>query len=214
MVGHGAIVVVIIVGVAAALGALRTAAHQADEARRIDTELVVLHGLRADTREMALSARRYILGGDRKEALRIQAIVAAMRAARAQVGPHSGLPKRQELEAALDEYIASLSNAIEIAEVDTIARLSHFEDELVRVRAPLSSVFDDIVSRERTARASLRSVDRLIPVAQWAVLAAGFIGILSALSAAAFVLRTPRSVTRTPPPGPQPPSGDEPAVLT
>jgi hypothetical protein len=217
LVVHGAIVVVILVGMATALGALRTATTRAERARRIDEALVVLHGLRADAREMGLSARRYIiLGGDHKERLRIQAIVAAMHAARAKVGPQSALPKHQELDAALDEYTASLSNAIEIAEPDTIARLSHFEDELVRVRAPLSSVFDDIVSRERTARQSLRSADRLIPAAQWAVLAAGVIGIVSAIMAAAFVLRTRRTVIgmRTAAaPASQPPAGDEPAVL-
>jgi hypothetical protein len=165
---------------------------------------------------MGLSARRYILGGDRKEELRIQAIVAAMYAARAHVGPQTGLPKRADLEAALDEYVASLSNAIEIEEPDTVARLSHFEDELVRVRARLSLVFDDIVSRERTARQSLRSVDRLIPAAQWAVLGAGVIGILSALLAAAFVLRTRRTMVGMPASasGPMPPARDEPAVLT
>jgi hypothetical protein len=215
LLGHGVIVVVILVGVAAALGALRTATGQASEARRIDAELATLHGLRADAREMGQSARRFILGGDRQEKLRIQAIVAAMHAARAQVGPEAGFPKRQELETALDEYIASLSNAIEIAEPDTVARLSHFEDELVRVRAPLSMVFDDIVSRERTARQSLRSDDRLIPAAQWAVLAAGVIGIVAALLAAAFVLRTRQisvagRLASSDVPGV---AGDEPAVL-
>jgi signal transduction histidine kinase len=186
---HVAVVVVIVLMTGTAVVALRSTQLQVEEARRIDHRLGLLYHLRGDARELATSARRYILGGDLKEQQRVLAIVHEMKAEREQLAARSTLAKGGLLEADLDEYIASLVHAMSFDDDDPIVRLSRFEDELARIRAPLSLTFDDIMARERTRREALRSAQTLARGAQWAVLLAGLLGTVLVLGGPFGALR-------------------------
>jgi hypothetical protein len=189
-----AVMVVIALAGTTAIVALRGTTRRVIEARQIDHQLVLLHRLRADARELGLSARRFILIGDLKEKLRIQAIEADMAARRHEVIPLSTLTNADVLDRALDDYIASLDKVLEVSSDDTVQRLQHFETELVRIRAPLAMAFEDVISRERAARGDLRSADRLVTIAQWAVGAACGLGLLLSLGASIALRRRARPI--------------------
>ena len=184
-----AIVVVIVLVAATAIAALRTTEGRVNEAREIDRRLATIDQLRNETRDMALSARRKILSGDLKEQQRVLAIIQNIRIERTKLNPRASLVKGAELEAQLDEYAASLVHAMSFDDDNAVARLSRFEDELARIRAPLSLAFDDIISRERSRREELRSAESLARAARWAVLVASVLSLL-------LVVTTARSVVR------------------
>jgi len=188
---------VIALAAATALVALRATEQQVRDTRQIDHRLTVLHQLRADTRELGLSARRYILSGDRKERLRIQAIVAATYPTRLKIRSGSKASSVSQLDLAIDEYAASLSNALEISEEDPMLRLSHFEDELARIRAPLSMAFDEAISRDRAKRKTVGTPRPFTSMAQSMILLAAALGVGLALAVLVLVLR--RLAERNPP---------------
>jgi signal transduction histidine kinase len=130
-----------------------------------------------------------VLSGDLEEQQRVLAIVHDMRAQRAHLGARTTLAKGAELEADLDEYIASLTNAMSFDDADAVVRLSRFEDELARIRAPLSTTFDDILSRERTRRGNLRSAHSLAQLGQWGVAIGCVLGMMLVLSSVIAVTR-------------------------
>lgn len=189
---HIAVMVVIALAGTTAIVALRGTSRRVTEAREIDRQLVVLDRLRADARELGLSARRFVLIGDLKEKLRIQAIEADMAARRHEVGPLSTLTNADVLDRALDDYIAALDKVIESNTDDTVQRLEHFERELVRIRAPLAMAFDDVISRERATRSDLRAADRLVTIAQWAIGLACGLGLVLSIGASIALRRRSR----------------------
>lgn len=172
-------VLVVLVGMAAtAILALRTTTDQVEQARQIDHRLARIDQLRASTRELGLSARRYILSGDQKEQQRVLAIVQDMRRAREGLAARSTLQNGAMLEADLEEFIAASMNAMSIEDVDPVGRLSKFEDELARIRAPISATFDDVIAKERARRESLRSASSIAHIAQIGVGIAAGIALL------------------------------------
>lgn len=189
---HVAVMLVIALAGTTAIVALRGTTRRVTEASEIDQQLALLHHLRADARELGLSARRFVLIGDLKEKLRIQAIEADMAARRHKVGPHTELTNADVLDRALDDYIAALDKVLEVSSEDTIQRLEHFESQLVKIRAPLTMAFDDVISRERAARVDLRSADRLVTIAQWAVGIACGLGLVLAFGASIALRRETR----------------------
>jgi signal transduction histidine kinase len=186
---NSAVLVVIALIAVTAFVALRSTRQQLEQARKIDHRLVVVDRLRSESRELGLSARRYMLSGDLKEQQRVFAIVHEMKKERAQLDARRSLAKGGELEADLDQYIASLTNAMSFDDDDPIVRLSRFEDELARIRSPLSSTFDAIISRERSRREDLRSAHSLARSAQWGVLIASSLGALLLIGGSLSVLR-------------------------
>lgn len=178
MLASVAVIVVIALMAATAIVALRSTRHQLDLSREIDHRLAIVDHLRSETRALALSARRFILSGDLKEQQRVLSIVYAMKGEREQLDARRTLDKGAILEADLEEYIAALKHAMSFDDDDPIVRLSRFEDELVRIRSPLSSTFDEIISRERAKGDALRSAQTLARSAQWAVLLAGILGAM------------------------------------
>jgi signal transduction histidine kinase len=186
---HVSLVVVIGLSAATAVIALRSTREQAARSREIDHRVALLDGLRAQTRELALSARRYVLGGDMMEQQRVIAIVHAMKADREKLHARDTLAKGAILEADLEEYIAALDDAMSVDDDDAVTRLAQFEDQLVKIRGPLAMTFDDIISSERARRDTLRSAQTLATGAQWAVLIASVLGALLVIDAARVGLR-------------------------
>ena len=186
---HAALVVVIALGAATAVLALRETQAETARAQAIDRRLALLERLRAETRELAQSARRHVLSGDLKEQQRVLAIVHAMQSERAALNARATLPSGAVLEADLEEYIAALMPLMARDDDDAVTRLARFEDELVRIRAPLATTFDDIVADERANRAELRSAQTLARGAQWAVVVASVLGVLLAIGALLAVSR-------------------------
>jgi hypothetical protein len=173
------VLVVLAAMAATAILALRTTTDQVEQARQIDHRLARVDQLRRETRELGLSARRYILSGDQKEQQRVLAIVQDMRRVRESLAARSTLHNGAVFEADLEEFIAAMMNAMSIEDVDPIGRLSKFEDELVRIRAPMSATFDDVVAKERARRESLRSASSVAHIAQIGVgIAAGIAALL------------------------------------
>lgn len=186
---HVSLMVVIALGAATAVLALRDTRAQAMLARDIDRRLAVLDHLRTETRALAQSARRYVLSGDLEEQQRVLAIVHEMKAERDLLQARATLDKGAMLEADLEEYIAKLMHAMTFDDEDAVSRLARFEDELVRIRNPLGLTFDEIVGRERARREELRSAQTLARGAQWAVAIASLLGLALALGALRAVLR-------------------------
>ncbi len=173
------VLVVLAAMAATAILALRTTTDQAEQARQIDHRLARVDQLRRETRELGFSARRYILSGDQKEQQRVLAIVQDMRRVRESLAARTTLQNGAVFEADLEEFIAAIMNAMSIEDVDPIGRLSKFEDELVRIRAPMSATFDDVVAKERARRESLRSASSIAHIAQIGVgIAAGIAALL------------------------------------
>src|SRR5688572_24687404 len=141
---HASIVLVIVLGAATAIVGLQFTRHQADQARTIDDRLAMLEQLRGNARELAASARRYVLGGDVKEQQRVIAISDDMRKLRMRLDARIHLVKGAVLEADLAEYTAALYSIMGARDSDPIVRLERFEDELVRIRAPLVNTFDEV----------------------------------------------------------------------
>jgi signal transduction histidine kinase len=175
---NAAIVVVIALMAATAILALRSTREQLDASRQLDQRLAIIDHLRSSTRALALSARRFMLSGDLKEQQRVFAIVHEMKGERERLDARRTLDKGAILEADIAEYVAALTHAMSFDDDDPIVRFSRFEDELVRIRGPLASTFDEIISRERAKGDALRSAQTLAHGAQWAVLIASILGIV------------------------------------
>lgn len=189
MLANAAIVLVIALGAITALLALRSKSHRVEETSQIDHRLAIIDRLRAESRELGQSARRYILSGDLKEQQRVLSIVHEMKKEREQLGARVSLEGGALLEADLDEYIAALKNAMWFDDKDPIVRLSRFEDELAKIRVPLSVRFEDVISRERSRRDVLRSAHWLARSARWAVLVASLLGAGLVIGSVVGVLR-------------------------
>jgi signal transduction histidine kinase len=192
-----AVLLIIGLGAATAIVALDWTTAQLDEARAIDHRLIMIDRMRAETRELGLAARRYVMVGDLQEQQRALAIVHDIKAQRDRLAARATLANGALLEAELDEFIASLNHAMGFDDADPIVRLSKFEDELARIRGPLALQFDDVVSRERARRESLRSTLSLARYAQWAISIASLLGAVLVVGTGAGVLRRTRATPLT-----------------
>lgn len=217
---HASLVVVIIVCAASALVALRTTLRHSEDRRVIDERLSRVERIRGDTREIALSARRYVLAGDLKEQQRVLAIAASMGSERERLRAASLRPEGVALDTGIDAYVQAMLSAMTAEEGDAIARLGHFEDELMRARKQLGQQFDLFVASERQRRGASHTMHVLTRAAQWGVLISGALGVILAIAAATGALRRLGSVAPRPTNLPAEPAvapasaGDEPRVLT
>lgn len=191
--GHASIVLVIVLSTATALVALRSVIHQAERTSELDRRIVLIDHLRADVRELARSARRYLLIGDRKEYQRVLAIESEMNQERSRIAK-----REQELDKRLDGYVGAVMRGLSNDRADPGAALTRFEDDLIRVRAPLSLAFDGMIARERTKLDASRSSQRLARGAQLALVITAVLGVLLTIGSTftvAMLLR--RQIART-----------------
>lgn len=187
---HVGIAIVLVACAATAIVALRHAAKQTEVARSIDARLELIETLRADTREIAMSARRHVLSGDTKEHQRVLSITEDIATKRAQLQVIDLGAQARVLEGQIETYLAAVIFGMTVDEgADTVARLARFEEDLVRVRAPLVATFDDIVERERTRRDASMTARSLARGARWAVLSAMVLGIGLVIGTVVSVVR-------------------------
>jgi signal transduction histidine kinase len=92
---------------------------------------------------------------------------------RALLGARFTIENGAILEADIEEFVAALDNAMSIEDDDPVARISRFEDEVARIRAPLTMTFDDVVAQERANRESLLSAHAIARFGQIGVVVAG-----------------------------------------
>ncbi|HEX5059664.1 MAG TPA: hypothetical protein VFV99_09910 [Kofleriaceae bacterium] len=183
-----AILFVIAAGAATAVVALQAAMRGTEQTRAIDRHLALLDRLRAETRAIATSARRHVLSGDPAEQQRVLAIVDEMKTTREDLAARHAFTKGPLLEADLEAYVAGVIHSLS-ADGDVQARLSRFEDELERVRNPLTMTFDDVAAQERSRRKALHAADTLARQARWAVLAASLLGAVLVIGTLIAILR-------------------------
>ncbi len=194
LLGHASIVLVIVLSTATALIALRSTIDQTERTSEIDRGIVLIDHLRSDARELARSARRFLLTGDGKEQQRVLAIEAEMNQERTRI-----VKREQALDDGLDNYIGAVVTSLSNDRTDPGAALVRFEDDLIRARGPLSVAFDGIVTRERAQLDASRSSQRLARGAQWALAIAAALGVLLTIGstlAVRFLLRRYAERTR------------------
>ncbi|HSD86419.1 MAG TPA: hypothetical protein VLB44_02855 [Kofleriaceae bacterium] len=160
---------------------MRSTRNQLADARQIDRQVALLDRLREQTRDLGLSARRYMITLDLQHKQHFLAVADDLKNARKVLDARHLISGGPVLEADLDAYISGLTFQISDYEEDPVARLNRFEDKLVGVRAPLASVFDEMIARLRARREKLRSTQSLALGAQWTVGIAGLLGILIAV---------------------------------
>jgi signal transduction histidine kinase len=182
--GHASIVVVIVLCTTTALLTLRSTIRQAERTIEIDQRLELFSHLRSDARELARSARRYLLTGDPKEQQRVFAIEREMKPVRERLGIQA-----RRLEPRLADYIATVSRSMAADRAEPSAALAGFEDVLIQVRGPLSATFDQLIAREQASREASPSSQRLAHGAQWALLAAAALGMLLTVGGLLAVIR-------------------------
>jgi len=193
--GTSTIVLVILLSAVTAFVALRSTRNQLRQSRDIDHRLALLDRLRGQTRELGLSTRRYMISLDLKEKLRVTAIADEMKRDREALDARHTIAMGPVLEADIDQYVVALLALMSDYEDEPIARLMHFEDELVRIHAPLSTTFDAIIAVQRSRRDELRSAQTLARGAQWTVSIASLLGVLLVIGGCVTLLRaTTRSV--------------------
>jgi CHASE3 domain sensor protein len=179
LIGHASIALVIVLSAVTALVALGSTVRRAERTREIEARLTLLRDLRADARELAASARRYLLSGNAQDRQRVFAIDAELRSERDALRAQSSYPPGWVAD--LDEYSATLTTAMSRT-ADDVATIAHFEDELLRVHNALDLALDSIVARERAHLDKLQSSTTLARRAQWAL------AVVSALGLALVVL--------------------------
>jgi signal transduction histidine kinase len=187
LLGHASIVLVIVLSTTTALITLRSTIHQTERTSEIDRRIVLIDHLRGDARELARSARRFLLTGDLKEQQRVLAIEGEMNQERTR-----GANREPALDDSLDDYIAAVVNSLSNDRADPGAALARFEDDLIRARGPLTLAFDSIIARERAKLDASRSSQQLARGAQWALVIAAGLGVLLTIGstlAVRFLLR-------------------------
>lgn len=174
LIGHASIALVIVLGAVTALVALESTIRRAERTREIEARLTLVRELRADARELARSARRYLLSGNSQDRQRVFAIDEDLRAKRDALRSRSTYSPGWVAD--LDEYSATLTTAMSRT-TDDIATIAHFEDELLRVRNALDSALDSIVAGERARRTTLQASTTLARRAQWVLALVSTLGL-------------------------------------
>lgn len=164
---------VIVLSTATALVALRSTIRQTERTGAIDRRIALVDHLRGDARELARSARRFLLTGDGKEKQRVLAIEAEMHDERARL-----TARDDGLDEALDRYVGAIVHHLGGDRDEPGVALARFEDDLLRVRGSLSAAFEGVIGREHAKRDASRSSQRLARGAQWALVIAAGLGIV------------------------------------
>jgi signal transduction histidine kinase len=178
LVGHICIALVICIGAATSVVALRWTAQQSARSQRIDEKLTVLDRLRLDLRELSIAVRGHVLQNDVPHQQRVFDVLQRIAAEREELQARATLRDGGPLEADIEDYVAALLSVMAHETPDPMARIVHFEEELARVRTPLSSRFDAVLRTERAQRDSARQIQTLAMRAQWAVVIASILGIV------------------------------------
>lgn len=202
LVGHICISLVICIGAATSVIALRWTAHQAERSQRIDERLAVLDRLRGDLRELAIAVRAHVLQGDVAHQQRVFDVLQRIAAEREELQARTTLPQGGPLEADIEDYVAGLLKVMARETPDAMARIVQFEEEFTRVRSILVGRFETVLHAERAQRESARRIQTLALRAQWAVVIASFLGI-------ALVVVMARQPRYPQPPAPRPSGSDE-----
>ena len=192
VIGHAAIALVLILGAATTFVALEAAVRRDDRTAAVEQRLALIRDLRADTRALAISARRYLLSGDWKDRDHVFAVNDQVSKRRNALRARSAYPAGWTAD--LGEYTATLTTAMS-RNTDDIATVAHFEDELQRVRNALDITLDSIVARERSELASQKSMT-LARRAQWASVVASVLGLALLLATGVSVFRLVRPSAR------------------
>jgi K+-sensing histidine kinase KdpD len=192
--GHVSIVLVVVLSTATALVALRSAVRQTERTSEIGRRIAGIEHLRTDARELARSARRLLLTGDLKEAQRVLAIEAEMNQERTRAET-----REQGLDDLIDDYVEAVVSSASMVRTDPGVALARFEDDLIRVRRPLTLAFDAMVSRERAMIDASNSSQRLARWAQLALVVAATLAVLLTIGSAlamSLLLRRDKERTR------------------
>lgn len=209
LVGHICIALVILIGAATSVIALRWTAHQAERSQRIDDRLARLDRLRADLRELAIAIRAHVLQADVPHQQRVFDILQRIAAEREELQARVTLPDGGPLEADIEDYVAGLLTVISRETPDAMTRVVEFEEEFTRVRAQLVSRFDTVLRTQRAQRESALRIQALALRAQWGVLIASGLGIALVI----VMARQPRTIPTTPAPVVDEASRSEPTLL-
>lgn len=182
LLGHVSIVLVIVLSAATALVALRSTIHQAERRSQVERRIARIEQLRAEARELGRSARRFLLTGDFKEQQRVLAIQSEMDRERKLVAT-----REHALDYGLDKYVGTVIDSLSSDHAEPSMALTRFEDDLIRVRGPLSVAFDAIVARERAALDASRLSQRVAISAQWALMIAAALGVVLTIGSTILV---------------------------
>ncbi|NVB81657.1 MAG: hypothetical protein HOV81_24900 [Kofleriaceae bacterium] len=186
LIGHCSIALVIVLSAVTALVALGSTIRRAERTREIEARLALVRELRADARELAQSARRFLLSGNSQDRQRVFAIDAELRRERDALRARSSYPAGWVAD--LAEYSATLTTAMSRA-TDDIETVAHFEDELMRVRNALEVTLDGIVAGERAKLGDLQSSTAFVRRAQWALAGASLLGLVLVVVMGVYVFR-------------------------
>lgn len=174
LIGHASIALVIVLSAVTALVALGSTVRRAERTREIEARLMLVRHLRSDARELAASARRYLLSGNSQDRQRVFAIDEELRKTRDALRAQATYPAGWVAD--LDEYSATLTTAMSRTAHD-IATIAHFENELLRVRNALEVALDSIVAGEHARISTLQSSTTLARRAQWALAVVSTLGL-------------------------------------
>jgi len=176
IVGQAAILLVLAAAVTTAILALRSMEQHTAQATEIHARLAHLNQLRADARELARSARRYVLTRDPQDRQRVFAIETRVDKDRELLRDGTTRESARELEHGLDAYVSVVIRAMSESADNLAPTLARFEDDLVRARSSVGSAFDELILHERSRLHSAESSRRLVRGARWALLIAGALG--------------------------------------
>jgi CHASE3 domain sensor protein len=212
LLGHICIALVICIGAATSVVALRWTAKQSERSQRIDERLAVLDRLRTDLRELSIAVRGHVLQSDVAHQQRVFDVLQRIAAEREELQARTTLHDGGPLEADIEDYVAALLTVMARESPDPMARIVHFEEEFTRVRAQLVGRFTTVLKTERAQRESARRIQTLALRAQWAVVVASVLGIVLVV----LMARQPRPAALQPVPTSteSPTDPTEPTVLT
>jgi len=212
LLGHICIALVICIGAATSVIALRWTANQSARSQRIDERLAVLDRLRTDLRELSIAVRGHVLQSDVAHQQRVFDVLQRIAAEREELQARTTIHDGGPLEADIEDYVAALLTVMARESSDPMARIVHFEEEFTRVRAQLVGRFATVLTTERAQRESARRIQTLAVRAQWAVVVASILGIVLVV----VMARQPRPVASQPVPTSteSPTDPIEPTVLT
>lgn len=184
---NAAIAFVLVASALTAILALRSTQQQDAQVARIDQQITRLDGLRQQVRDLARTARRYLLTGDLAERERAKEL-----SARIQATPTGVIA----LSRRLSDFTLFVDSGLKDAPRDP-ASIQEFEVSLDLVRDPLAVAFRDELEPLVAKRDLARSSRRLATGAQWALAIAVVLG-LGLGAASSLLLR--RALRQTMPP--------------
>lgn len=184
---HVAIALVVLLGTATAVLALRSSVERTGAVATIDAHIRDLADIQRDTRDVARAGRRYMLEGDSAARHDVDTLGSELR--RAAQRMREQWPTVAD---SVEQLAATVSSGVAHDRSDVVGALVQYEDELRRARAVLTEAVDGAVAREIAVRTSHQRAARLARGAQILLV----IAALTALMLLALVLRSVRRALR------------------